>query len=152
MGKGKGSGKGKGECNCDTGDFKTNAGKNAANTAIGVIVTESIGTVVDCWPGCCMCCLMGGHCGCCCCFALFLSNILGAIGGCIPCCCQKNAGGLMAMGATSLVTFIFRLVLFIILSMLSAKYHAEMDDYKECCKNPPYDDGMHHECDKHARA
>lgn len=77
-----------------------------------------------------------------------MSNILGAIGGCIPCCCQKNAGGLTAMGATSLTTLIFRLILFIMLSILSAKYHSELDDYEKCCKNPPYDDQVNHQCDK----
>ena len=88
--------------------------------------------------GCCLCCLASHNCGCCCCFGVFSSSIIGLTGASIPSCCKKNTQGLCLFGGLSAGALLIRLIIVIAVAAIIGTLNQEIEDYDKCCDNPPY--------------
>eukprot|EP00613_Pedinella_sp_CCMP2098_P025667 CAMPEP_0171701936 /NCGR_PEP_ID=MMETSP0991-20121206/11328_1 /TAXON_ID=483369 /ORGANISM="non described non described, Strain CCMP2098" /LENGTH=233 /DNA_ID=CAMNT_0012291245 /DNA_START=77 /DNA_END=778 /DNA_ORIENTATION=+ len=133
MGKGFGKGAGKGACNGDSA-YKTKEGECGGGAGAYVLFMEIIGSFINIYPACCMCCHFPG-CGCCCgCFVL-MSGWGGIFGASAPSCCGKTAKNLKILAAMSVVAFFVRGLVVAVLSASISELNAEKEAYEKCIKN-----------------
>lgn len=134
MGKGNGKGECDSECGKDMGgvNFKSAPGRRAGESSCFVVIMESIGTVVNCYPACCFCCFFPGATGWCLCIWIQLSGIASLIGAAVPCCCVKNGKGLIAMIITSLCSLLIRIIMLIIFAYTTSVFGTNLKHYNSC--------------------
>lgn len=121
---------------CEKGeetDYKSDVGRQAGCAGIGVLVMESLGCIANLFPAFLICC-SSSYCGCCWCISIVAAGISGLVGSAFPSCGKKNAANLRIMFGTSIVSFIMRLIMVIVLGIIVHNLKTELETYDNCTK------------------